>query len=61
MNALLLVFLISLTGAPQTFAVAFDSMAKCEAKRTELMMAATNAPISHIAMACVVPVMVQGT
>lgn len=65
MNALMLVFLLSAAGEVGTFAVKFDSLEKCEAARYEAVQrinkerSPSGAPITHFALACVVPAQVE--
>ena len=65
MNALMLVFLLSAAGEAGTFAIKFESMEQCEAAKYEAIeriskeRAPSGAPITHFALACVLPSQVE--
>ena len=59
MNALMLVFALFATG-PEMMVLAFPSITSCEAGQNQVNQVLIDARASYIAMACVVPVKLDG-
>ena len=62
MNALMLLFALTVAGEHGTMAVRFDTMAQCEAARAEAMTllkeagGPSGAPVAYLAVVCTKPI-----